>query len=135
MSNLDTLQEWGNIVKLISFSVTNYRSITTAHKIHLDDLTVLVGKNNEGKSNILKALALSMTQIIQHQSGSRARMPPRRLSRYDNNAYLWERDFPVSLQKRPKNTDSIFKLEFRLDAVETQEFKREIGINVNGDIP
>lgn len=29
---------------LIEFSVTNFRSITTAHKIKLQDFTVLVGK-------------------------------------------------------------------------------------------
>jgi len=121
-------------MKLISFSVTNYRSITTAHKINLDDLTVLVGKNNEGKSNILKALALSMTQIILHQSSSKARNI-RKSYRNDDSSYIWERDFPVSLQTRTKNTDSTFKLEFRLDTSEALEFKREIGIHVNGDIP
>lgn len=39
-------------MKLVSFSVTNYRSITKAHKISLGQYTVLLGKNNEGKSNI-----------------------------------------------------------------------------------
>ena len=42
-------------MKLSAFSVTNYRSITSANKIKLDDLTILLGKNNEGKSNIIKA--------------------------------------------------------------------------------
>lgn len=37
-------------MRLIRFSVTNYRSITTAHKIQMSNMTVLVGKNNEGKS-------------------------------------------------------------------------------------
>ena len=50
-------------MKLISFSVSNYRSITRAHKIKLHDLTILVGKNNEGKSNIIKAISLSMNII------------------------------------------------------------------------
>lgn len=120
-------------MKLTSFSVTNYRSITTAHKIKLDDLTVLVGKNNEGKSNILKALALSMTQIIRHHNSSRARNL--KFSRYDDNAYNWERDFPVSLQSRTTNVESIFKLDFSLDTAEAIEFKKETGIYVNGDIP
>lgn len=31
-------------MKLVEFSVTNYRSITKAHKIALQNLTVLVGK-------------------------------------------------------------------------------------------
>lgn len=47
-------------MKLSSFSVVNYRSITTARKIQTNNMTVLVGKNNEGKSNILRALTLAM---------------------------------------------------------------------------
>ena len=31
-------------MKLISFSVSNYRSITRDHKIEMQDLTILVGK-------------------------------------------------------------------------------------------
>lgn len=36
-------------MKLSDFSVVNYRSITTARKIKTNNMTVLVGKNNEGK--------------------------------------------------------------------------------------
>ena len=35
-------------MKLSSFSVNNYRSITTAREIQTHNMTVLVGKNNEG---------------------------------------------------------------------------------------
>ena len=31
-------------MRLLTFSVTNYRSITTAHKINIGDFTVLVEK-------------------------------------------------------------------------------------------
>ena len=34
-------------MQLVNFSVTNYRSITKAHKINLQNITVLVGRNNE----------------------------------------------------------------------------------------
>ena len=47
-------------MRLADFSVVNYRSITTARKIKTNNMTVLVGKNNEGKSNILRALTLAM---------------------------------------------------------------------------
>ena len=50
-------------MKLSDFSVVNYRSITTARKIKTNNMTVLVGKNNEGKSNILRALTLSLIHI------------------------------------------------------------------------
>ena len=48
-------------MELVNFSVTNFRSITTAHKITISGTTILIGKNNEGKSNILKGLDIAMT--------------------------------------------------------------------------
>lgn len=59
-------------MKLVEFSVTNYRSITKAHKIELQNLTVLVGKNNEGKSNLLTALNVAMTAVIMHSQGEKS---------------------------------------------------------------
>lgn len=53
-------------MKLIKFSVTNYRSTTKAYKISLENFTVLVGKNNEGKSNLLMALNAVMSILIEH---------------------------------------------------------------------
>ena len=41
-------------MRLVSFSVTNYRSITKAYKLPIRQATILIGPNNEGKSNILR---------------------------------------------------------------------------------
>jgi len=54
-------------MKLVDFSVTNFRSITKAYKISLKNLTVLVGKNNEGKSNLLTALNIAMRAMMYHE--------------------------------------------------------------------
>lgn len=44
-------------MKIKQFTVENYRSITKAYKLPIDEkITVLLGKNNEGKSNMLRAL-------------------------------------------------------------------------------
>lgn len=72
-------------MKLVDFSVTNFRSITKAHKISLHNLTVLVGRNNEGKSNLLNGLNVAMQTMILHAKQSRSR----------SQLYNWERDFPV----------------------------------------
>ena len=61
-------------MKLVSFSVTNYRSITKAHKIAIGQYTVLLGKNNEGKSNISNALNCAMNILRAHSKTVRARM-------------------------------------------------------------
>lgn len=50
-------------MKLIAFSAKNYRSISTAYKLPPTDYTVIVGPNNEGKSNILKGLGLALTLL------------------------------------------------------------------------
>lgn len=116
-------------MKLVNFSVTNYRSITSAHKIALQNTTVLIGKNNEGKSNILKSLQLVMSILQEHASeGLRA-------SRFRENLYEWKRDFPIQLQLGKGVKQTIFKLEFLLDEDEIAEFKKDIGANLNGSLP
>lgn len=114
-------------MKLVNFSVTNYRSITKAHKISLQNLTVLVGKNNEGKSNILTALNVAMDAMIYHAENKR-RIPSRRI-------YMWQRDFPLQFQGRKNGLESIFRLNFRLEDGEATEFTRETGIRSNEDVP
>ena len=111
---------------LIEFSVTNYRSITVAHKIKLYDTTVLVGKNNEGKSNLLNALNVAMTIMMNHSN----RIPRVRVIDYD-----WERDFPIQYQERKQGLDSIFKLKFRLKSEEMDEFHSITSIRGNDEIP
>lgn len=113
-------------MKLNSFSVTNYRSITKAHKIDLQDLTVLVGKNNEGKSNFLNALQVAMSILLRFGRMESLDLPSqyinsRIISRIDG-VYSWKRDFPVHLQNRKNNKDSIFRMEFKLEPDELIEF-------------
>lgn len=122
-------------MNLVSFSVTNFRSITTAHKIPIKEMAVLIGKNNEGKSNLLKALNIAMTYL--ERFGETSEKSVRIYSSsYDNfDRYRWERDFPISLQTRTKNTESIFRLEFELNDTEIEEFRKEIKSNLNGTLP
>lgn len=113
---------------LIEFSVTNYRSITTANKIKLHDITVLVGKNNEGKSNLLNALNVAMTVMMEY-----AFRPSKKM--INSYIYEWERDFPVQYQERSKGLDSIFKLSIKLTPPELEEFHKITGIRGNENIP
>lgn len=118
-------------MKLVDLSVTNYRSITNAHKITLQNLTVLVGKNNEGKSNLLTALNVAMTTLLFHCRSRDTSLPYNRI----RQLYNWERDFPIQYQSRKNGLESIFKLNFRLENEELVEFHRETGIRGNEDIP
>ena len=120
-------------MKLIEFSVTNYRSVTTAHKIPMKNLTVLVGKNNEGKSNILSALSVAMRAVMLHSRIGGIPRPPRG-NRFGLD-FDWERDFPIQFQERKSGIESIFRLNFRLEDNELSEFHAITGIRGNEDIP
>ena len=117
-------------MKLVEFSVTNYRSITKAHRIVLQNLTVLVGKNNEGQSNLLTALNVAMTAVIMH-SKNEGRVY--RSSR--ESSYIWTRDFPIQFQGRKSGVESIFRLKFSLEEGELGEFHMQTGTRGNEIIP
>lgn len=121
-------------MKLSSFSVINYRSITNARKIQTNNMTVLVGKNNEGKSNILRALTLAMDIMKMYSSDPRSlRLSANYLRsriRYD-----WEQDYPLSLQERNPNGFSSIELDFELNATDISAIRNLTGIRLSGHIP
>ncbi len=122
-------------MKLVNFSVTNFRSITSAHKVPISETTVLIGKNNEGKSNILKALSMAMRSLQEHAHKARHRIVRRYYHKKNEKSYYWERDFPIALRQRKGAKQSIFRLEFLLNDSEIIEFKNEIKSNLNGTLP
>lgn len=123
-------------MKLVNFSVTNFRSITKAHKVSTFETTILIGRNNEGKSNLLKALSIAMGALQSHAlpRNARIRYSSTRYQRQED-AYFWERDFPVELRERRGQKQSIFRLEFQLDDMEVNDFVEEIKSNLNGSLP
>ena len=125
-------------MKLIGFSVTNFRSITKAHKISLSETTILIGKNNEGKSNLLKSLDIAMTILQQHALSEKRgslNFGSRRLTRKDDSNFLWERDFQITFQDRKSSVQTIFRLEFLLTPEEVELFKIEVKSKLNGSLP
>lgn len=123
-------------MELVNFSVTNFRSITKAHKVSVADTTVLIGRNNEGKSNLLRALDVAMTSLQRHALDHKfGRRGVRSISRRDEKTFYWERDFPINLQDRKSGTQTIIRLEFQLSAEEVVEFRGKIKSNLNGALP
>ena len=106
-------------MKVVSFTVKNYRSIVEAHKIMLNDYNVLLGKNNEGKSNILRALSVCMSCINDYRH---FRFILKKEYQMYNKSYLWENDFPINLRNRKNGRKSIFELELYLDENELLKF-------------
>lgn len=102
-------------MRLASFSLQKYRSIRRAEKFSLGDMTVLIGPNNEGKTNILSGMVSGM-HILRNlpdvQSGTtKATVSRLRAAR---SFYSWERDFPVDLQSSNPDGVSIFDYVFEL---------------------
>lgn len=138
------IRKKGLAMKLVSFSVENFRSITNARKISLSNYSLLIGANNEGKSNILNALALAMSELesfryndlaIAATSGFRRGListrPAERQIRYE-----WLTDFPLSKQGGSRsNLETSIILEFELNNLEIAEFQREIRSSLNGTLP
>ncbi|MBY6239243.1 AAA family ATPase [Vibrio harveyi] len=120
-------------MKLVNFSITNFRSITTAHKISLTETTILIGKNNEGKSNLLKGLDTAMTALRFHALKNITYYRPS--TRRNEKLYEWERDFPVNFQHRKSGLQTIFKLEFVLNDEDIELFKESINSKINGSLP
>lgn len=115
-------------MQLTYFTVSNYRSITNAYKLDLQNMTILIGKNNEGKSNLIKALNLAM-EIVRFSGNFRRRIIPHQL-------YVWRDDFPVGLQNKSKlkNKSTEFRLDFKLNDEEIVTFYEKVGSNINGDL-
>ncbi len=128
-------------MRLVSVTVLNYRSITNAYKIRIGQQTVLAGPNNEGKSNILRALVVAMRAVKRIGFDAPAAANPQAFRAMAQEfhawerSYNWERDYPVHLQlPRPDGTSRI-TLEFELSAQEVADFKRLIGSDLNGTLP
>lgn len=120
-------------MKLIGFSAKNFRSISTAYKLPLTDYTVIVGPNNEGKSNILKAVGLALTSLTgskphRFRRAGTMSYSNRGMERFD---YNWERDYPINLQANQPDGRSEFTCEFELTDSELEEFKIKTKVNLN----
>lgn len=128
-------------MKLASFSVSDFRSITTAKKVSLTEYSVLVGANNEGKSNILHALAIGM-EVLERFKYSVQRDRLGRIVRSSpsvstgRSRYDWHQDYPISKQKKTtKASCSEIILEFQLTDDEVRLFANEVGSKLNGTLP
>jgi predicted ATPase len=121
-------------VDLTQFSIQKYRSITKTGKLKFGDFTVLIGPNNEGKSNILQALVTGMETLSQARVRIGPRYRPRRGDRLLGN-YEWDRDFPRGLQETEPNGRSVFSFDFALNEEEVKDFETEVGSRLNGILP
>lgn len=118
-------------------SIKNYRSISNATNLPISDLTTLVGANNEGKSNILRSIALSLSILSKGRSRPSSRARSSRYYYGEGNSsldYKWIRDFPVALQAKSPDGRSEFILEFELNEEDFKDFKTIVGSNLQTNL-
>lgn len=120
-------------MKLVSVTIKDFRSITTANRVPFSEYSVLVGPNNEGKSNILAGVVLTLRLLAQGRYVYRRQYLR---YRYDEElgSYSWSRDFPVALQSSKPAGRSQISLEFELDAAERKRFRSRTTINLQANL-
>ena len=98
-------------MRLKSFSISNYRSISKKCTIELNDYTVLVGKNNEGKTNLLYGLSAAIGLISQPDYNFRPKI-----------------DYKRDHSKISNENHIEFILNYDFDESDTMAFKARLGI-------
>lgn len=122
-------------MELVSFTVQNFRSIVKAHKLPISRSTVLVGPNNEGKSNILKALVAAMRVLTIWKEGFLSDSASSYSMLKRNGIYDWELDYPIALQEEKPNGETTFDVEFKLTGEDTDDFWTEVRSRLNDTLP
>lgn len=127
-------------MKLRSFQVENFRSIHRTPSLEIGSSLTLIGPNNEGKSNIVRAIVTALEILKWHSVSS---MVTRSItmaksrsttSRRARPIYSWEQDFPKDLQSKRAGSSN-FKLVFELNDEDRAEFRRLIKSNINNELP
>ena len=142
-------------MRLSRVSVRKYRSIDRAADFAVGDFTVLVGPNNQGKSNLLRAAVLAM-EVIEGWSalprsvqagrevpiemvlrGSYREMwRGRRGSSGRDVGYNWQLDYPLfARERRGSQRSTVVHLDFELSSEEQIAFRNETGVSINQKLP
>ncbi|MCR8944956.1 AAA family ATPase [Streptomyces sp. OUCMDZ-4982] len=122
-------------MQLSGLSVKNYRSIKQTPRLSFGELAVLVGPNNEGKSNILRAAVMGM-RILRRFGMMGSAIPTSPNTRISSRQYYdWFEDYPKDLQEKTPNGSTIIDFWFELDDKEKSLFKSRIGVSLKTELP
>jgi putative ATP-dependent endonuclease of OLD family len=114
------------LVRLVSFTTSKYRSIIKSTRLAIGDYTVLVGPNNEGKSNLVRALVTALDYLSSREIVNLKLLRRRYYSKLAGG-YVWERDYPLQLQDKTPPGVTTFSLEFELTDEEKTIFHAKVG--------
>lgn len=125
-------------MRIQNISIENYRSIKKCN-VFLNDKLILLGKNNEGKSNVLKAIQL-ISNIMKHYSIDHPiKVDLRNKLRLNFRAYRaidfdYLRDMHVSIIQAKRSVKSTkISINIRLDPHETIELNNLFSSTTKSD--
>ncbi len=121
-------------MRVKGISITNFRSIKTANYIPIDKKCIIIGPNNEGKSNILQGIVIALTKIFGKDNVRRRPIFSRNRDYYVSQIYNWERDFPLDLQTKKPNGKTSFEITFELSTQEVNELQKMLNIQISKDL-
>jgi energy-coupling factor transporter ATP-binding protein EcfA2 len=122
-------------MRIAGIKVQKYRSIESTQRMDLGDLTVFVGPNNEGKSNILRALSLAM-RALRAYGAPRPGLPATNTTiPTSRTSYSWADDFPKKLQDKQPEGNTLIDLWFELDERERTALKHSTGSRLRSELP
>jgi len=117
-----------------SFEIKYYRSITHSEVINLSAYNVLIGPNNEGKSNLLNGLSLGL-KYLSNRSSLKHEFSFRRNTAIIDNSYDWATDYPLKLQNKNKDGYTQIAINFVFNKDEIKQFKKEVKAEIDGYLP
>lgn len=126
-------------MKLVEFSVERYRSIIQKSTIQIKDKTVIIGPNNEGKSNVLRALVLASRMLENSYlffMGQNKDVPMNILRYHLKRTgviFDWNDDYPHSLLSGNTNPESLEPMSFSLTYDTNKDDKKILSIELNKD--
>ena len=107
---------------LKEFTVKNFRNIIKTSKLLLQNYTLLIGGNNQGKTNYLKAINTAFN-IIKNQGNISY-----------NSDISFDDDYPISKKDDSTLEPMVFELSFLLSKEEIDELKQKTGIDNNQNL-
>lgn len=119
-------------MKLTYLSIRDYRSITKAELQQLQSAAILIGPNNEGKSNVLQGLNACLSLL---RNPDLRKVEGKSQLLYDRASFDWATDYPVSKQLTQKTGESVFQLHFQLSDAEKVTFQEVTGSKLNSVLP
>jgi putative ATP-dependent endonuclease of OLD family len=119
-------------MKLTYFSIQDYRSIAKAELENLRAAAILIGPNNEGKSNVLQGLNACLSLL---REPDLRRIDGQIKLLYSREVFDWATDFPITKQLKSKEGESVFQLRFQLSASEKEAFLLATGSKLNSVLP